>query len=189
MLTLTNADLIASFESLAEQTLKADSGTDTTLVCSKFENYQPDVTGNLLIFLDEDNFGQEFYIDSYDEGTFTATLSGTLLVSVTSHTKFTLMLVGYHNFIERSEAIMNEQFRNAGIDMALFDDPAQLKEMHICKTIEMICTSKMRDGDSNDLFYVNRPYFASCYDAIFTTLKADYDGDENVSTGQVVLIK
>ena len=74
---------------------------------------------------------------------------------------------------------MVNHFRNNGRDIDLFLETTQLKEAHIYKTIELICSSRMNDGDAQDAYFVNYERFKAMYETEVTTLIADYDANED----------
>jgi len=69
--------------------------------------------------------------------------------------------------------------RNKGLDIDLFLTVSQMKELHLVKTLELICIAKRQDADSDDIFHENYLLFKERYEKEMTTLKADYDVDED----------
>lgn len=177
-LTLTNADIIQTLEMLSEQILKAEGGTTTTLISNDLASVS-DVEGYLIAFLSGNLNGVEVFVDSMDTGTNTATLSTTLSEAVTKTTKFAIFETGYQSFITRSEAIIDDTFRNKGLKLELFLNTAQLKEMHIYKTIELICLSKRKDALDEDIYHSNYLAFRDLFSSELSLLIADYDTNED----------
>jgi hypothetical protein len=169
-LTLTNSDLVQTLEALGGEILKADDGSTTTLVSQDLSELG-NVDGYLLIFLSSDLLGNEAYISSSEDTLFS--LDKTLLISVSSKTKFAYLEMPYDSFINRSSAIIEDLFRNKGM--------TQLKELHIYKTIELICLSKRNGAETDDVYNVNYETFKELFENSFTNLVADYDFNENGS--------
>lgn len=177
-LALTNSDIIETLESLADQILKAEGGTTNTLISNELTNVS-EVEGYLICFMSGDLLGQETYIQSVNESTSTVTLENTLTNNVTTKTKFAILETGYESNIKRAEDIITSLLRNKGLDIDLFLNNAQLKQIHIYKTIELICLSKREDADSEDFYHSNFESFRELFQIEFSTLVADYDSNKN----------
>ena len=87
--------------------------------------------------------------------------------------------------------------RNRGLDIDLFLTTAQVKELHLTKCLELICMAKRQDADTDDIFHESYLVFKENYESELTTIKADYDTDEDGTieeaekkqSNQVVLTK
>lgn len=177
-LILTNADIIQTLEMLADQILKAEDGTTSTIKSEQLISIS-DIEGYIVVFLNGELNGINSSILSVDGEAETVTLDDVLPYQVTRTTKFAILETGYLSFVTRAEAIITSAFRNKGIDINLFLNDAQLKELHIYKTIELICLSKRRDATDEDVYHSNYESFKSLYNLEFANLAADYDANEN----------
>lgn len=195
MLTLTNSDIIQTLESLASEILKAEGGSTTTVKSEDLFECG-DVIGNTIVFLNGNLLGQEATIQSANNDIFT--LDTELTNAVTNKTKFAHLEVGFSNFISRAEAIIADKLRNKGLKLELFLTSAQLKELHTYKTIELICLSKRRDANDDDIYHANYLTFQELFNVEFGSLVADYDADEdgnidtdeeNTNVGQVSFLR
>jgi len=178
-LVLTNADILSTLELLADGIFRAESGTTTSLVCSALANNILNVDGYVLVFMSSDLYSKETTVSNYDINTNTITLTDTQTGAVTKSTKFALLETSYYNFMTRAEDIMTDIFRNKGLDITLFLTTAQLKELHIYKTIELICRSKMNGALDEDVYFAQTEYFSNIFDSALSNLKADYDANED----------
>lgn len=179
-LTLTNGDIVQTLEFLAEGILKAQGGTVNTIVSNDLADIG-DVSGYKVLFLSADFFGEERAIISVDEEASILTLDSDMSSSITNTTKFAYIETGFQSFVKRAEAIIISLFRNKGMNINLFLNDAQLKEIHIYKTIELICLSKRQDANSDDMYHSNYESFRDMFDSSFSNLVADYDYDEDGS--------
>lgn len=177
-LTLTNYDIVQSLEMLSSEILKADGGTTNTLISDDLSELgDATIAGYLIVFLSGDVIGQEAYITGGTNGTYT--LDTTLTNSIANKTKFTYLEGGFKSFISRAESILTSHFRNKGMNIDLFLNNAQLKELHIYKTVELICLSKRNSANDDDAYHSNYIAFKDLYEAEFSNLVADYDTNEN----------
>ena len=196
-LTLTNADVVSALPILADIYEKADSGSVSSIVCTRLKNMlDEEIVGATLSFIGGANKGFDTTITSYTDaigGVGFATQSE----AITSSTVFAIVLKDYTSYIERAEDIIANDMRNKGRDLALYLTTSQLKELHLLKTLELICLAKRQDASLDDVFHINYEMFASKYNLEMDTLKADYDYDEDGTidtdeekvTGQVRLSK
>lgn len=178
-LTLTNADIVTALPQLADINEKADSGSVTTLVSTQLINLlDTDVIGATLCFIGGANKGADETITAFDDTTGTLTFA-TQTEAITSSTVYAIVFKDYTSYIERAEAIISNEMRNKGDDLSLFLTTSQLKELHLMKTLELICLAKRQDASTEDIFHINYEMFATKYDLEMTTLKADYDFDKD----------
>lgn len=194
-LTLTNADIINALPYLADIYAKAQGGTVTTLVSDELLGLTDDVKGASITFLNGDNAGVTKVVQSVV--TNTATFEA-VTTAIDSSTTYGLTFESFDSFVTRAYDIIKNSFRNMGKDIDLFLTVAQIKELHLLKTLELICLSKRRDATDTDINHMNFLLFSEQYSMEVTTLKADYDynedgtiddGEELSKMGQVVLIK
>ena len=196
--TLTNADVISAFPLLADFHEKADGGSTTTLTCKRLTSLAEDeMVGSTIAFLTGDNAGTDAIITSYASAS-TATFGfSTISNSINSSTGFGIVLLDYTSHINRAYDIIANEMRNRGLDVDLFKTVSQLKELHLIKTLELVCLAKRQDADNNDVYHESYLLFKQQYEGELTTLNADYDEDEDglISeieekiSNQVVLIK
>jgi len=195
---LTNADIISAFPILADYYEKADGGSTTTLTCKRLTSYDEDeLVGATIGFINGDNAGVDAAITSYTSST-TATFGFSALANaVDSSTGFGIVLIDYTTYVNRAYAIIKNEMRNRGLDIDLFLTTVQVKELHLIKTLQLICMAKRQDADSDDIYHESYLVFKENYESELTTLKADYDTDEDGTieeaeekqSNQVVLTK
>ena len=196
--TLTNADIISAFPILADYYEKADGGSTTTLTCKRLTSYDEDeLVGATIGFINGDNAGVDAAITSYTSNS-TATFGFSALANaVNSSTGFGIVLIDYTTYVNRAYAIIKNEMRNRGLDIDLFLTTVQVKELHLIKTLQLICMAKRQDADSDDIYHESYLVFKENYESELTTLKADYDTDEDGTieeaeekqSNQVVLTK
>ena len=177
---LKNADIIAALPVLADYFEKADGGSTTTLTCKRLTSLDEDeFVGATIGFINGDNAGVDATITSYTSNT-TATLGfAALSNAVDASTGFGVVLIDYQTYIDRAYDIIANEMRNRGLDITLFKTTAQVKELHLTKSLELICMAKRQDADSDDIYHESYLVFKENYESELTTLKADYDTDED----------
>ena len=195
--TLKNADIIQALPLLADHYEKADSGSTTNLVCSRLNLLtNGEVIGATIGFINGDLAGTDVTIVSYEgtSGTFGFAAASN---AVDKSTGFGIVYIDYQSFINRAYDIIKNEMRNRGLDIDLFLTTTQVKELHLTKALELICMSKRQDADTDDIYHQSYLAFKENYESELTTLKADYDTDEDgtieeaekLQSNQVVLTK
>ena len=195
MPTLTSADLVSRLKLLADEHLKADSGSTTTAVNADLIN-DSDKTNDIICFISGSNVGVDRVITNFDDTTGTITFAA-LDTAITGLDEFCLVKNGFASDIAQAGVAIRNDFRNSGYDLDLFlNSDVQLKELYIYKAIELICAGLVNDGTEDDAYFFNYNRFKDFYDVEKTTLTADYDAnedgtistdEENVTTNFVVL--
>jgi len=179
MLVLKNSDIVSALPILADMHEKADSGSTTTLVANTLVSLtEEEVVGATLCILNGSLKNTDIVITAFNDATGTITFA-TQSSAIDSSTVFALVYKPYDSFITRAEEIISNQFRNTNKDLALFLTTSQIKELHLLKTLEIICLSKRQNANSDDMFHINYEDFKSSYSNEVLTLKADYDVDED----------
>lgn len=176
-LTLTNADLLSRYTQIADFYLKADSGTTTTAVNTSLID-EVGLSNYYICFLSGSNKGTDKIVTSFDDTTGTLTFDA-LDNAVDNTSIFALTEIGFGNFIAEAEASIENHLRNNGYDLSLFLTSSQLKEVHILKTLELICRSRFNDGTDEDLYFKNMELFQGKFDSEMSRLIADYDTNED----------
>jgi len=175
---ITNADIAGRLKLLADEHLKADSGSTTTAVNASIKDGS-DYKNNFICFISGDNIGVDRVISSYTVATGTFTFD-TLDDAITNTDEFCVVSKGFQSDVSQATSIVANDIRNRGYDIGLFlNYQTQLKELYIYKTIELICQSLMKDGIENDVYFVNRNSFNALYETEINTLIADYDANED----------
>jgi len=175
---ITNADIAGRLKLLADEHLKADSGSTTTAVNASIKDGS-DYKNNFICFISGDNIGVDRVISSYTVATGTFTFD-TLDDAITNTDEFCVVSKGFQSDVSQAISIVANDMRNRGYDIDLFlNYQTQLKELYIYKTIELICQSLMNDGIENDVYFVNRNSFNALYETEINTLIADYDANED----------
>ncbi len=184
-MTITNADIVSRLKLLADEHLKADSGSITTAVNSSISDGN-DYTNSLICFISGDNIGVDRVITSYAIATGTFTFD-VLTAAVTNIDEFCVVSKGFLSDVAQATSIVTNDLRNRGYDVDLFlNFQTQLKELYIYKTIELVCASLMNDGQDQDVYFVNYERFKKLYEVESSTLIADYDANEdgNIDTDE-----
>lgn len=194
---LKNADIIAALPILADHFEKADSGSTTTLVSGRLTDLvEAEIVGATVGFTTGDNAGVDAVITSYTDSTGTFGFDA-VSNAVDSSTGFGIVYLDYNSYINRAYDIIKNEMRNRNLDIDLFITTAQVKELHLTKTLELICMAKRQDADTDDIFNESYNVFKENYESELSTLKADYDTDEDgtietaeeLQSNQVVLTK
>ena len=194
---LKNADIIAALPILADHYEKADSGSTTQLVCSRLTLLtEGEVKGAIIGFISSDTAGTDAVVTSYEGGSGTFGFAA-LSNAVNGSTGFGIVYIDFTSFINRAYDIIKNEMRNRGLDIDLFLTTTQVKELHLTKTLELICMSKRQNADTDDIYHESYLVFKENYESELTTLKADYDTDEDGTieeaeekqSNQVVLTK
>jgi len=182
---------------LADHYEKADSGSTTTLVSARLTDLiQAEIVGATIGFITGDNAGVDATVTSYTDSTGTFGF-GAVSNAVDSSTGFGIVYLDYTTYINRAYDIIKNELRNRGLDIDLFLTTAQVKELHLTKCLELICMSKRQDADTDDIYHESYLVFKENYESELTTIKADYDTDEDGTiddseeklSNQVVLVK
>lgn len=176
-LILSNADIVSRLKLLADRHLKADSGTTVTAVNSTLID-EVTLINQFICFITGDNVGIDRVISSFDDTTGTITFPA-LDNAITSSDEFCTVAVGFQSDVSQAENVIRNDLRNKGYDLDLFLTTAHIKEMHIYKTIEIICASFMNNGDDQDVYFVNYKRFERLYDIETNVMLADYDADNS----------
>jgi len=194
---LKNSDIISALPILADHFEKADSGSTTTLISGRLTDLiDAEVVGSTIGFTTGDNAGTDAVITSYTDSTGSFGFDA-VANAVDSSTGFGIVYLDYSSFINRAYNIIKNEMRNKGLDIDLFITTTQVKELHLTKTLELICMSKRQDADTDDIYHESYMVFKENYESELSTLKADYDTDEDgvietvekLQSNQVVLMK
>lgn len=175
---ITNADIVSRLKLLADEHVKADSGSTTTALNSALANGS-DYTNNLICFISGANVGVDRVITSYVVGTGAFTFD-VLDTAITNIDEFCVVPKGFLSDVAQATSIVTNDMRNRGYDVSLFlTFQTQLKELYIYKTIELVCGGLMNDGQDQDVYFVNYNRFKALYELESSTLIADYDANED----------
>lgn len=178
MPTVTSADIVSRLKLLADEHLKADSGSTTTTVNSTLID-ESDKTNSIICFISGSNIGTDRVITAFDDTTGTITFAA-LDNAITSLDEFCLVQNGFASDIAQAGIAIKNDFRNMGYDITLFlNSDTQLKELYIYKAIELICAGLVNDGTEEDAYFFNYERFKAFYETERTTLTADYDANED----------
>lgn len=196
-MTITNAEIVSRLKLLADEHVKADSGSTTTAV-SSFLSDGTDYMSHYICFVSGSNTNTDRVITDYttDTGTFTF---DDLEQEVTNTDEFCIVSKGFQSDIINATNIVKNDMRNRGYNIDLFlNYQTQLREMYIYKAIELICAGLMNDAQDDDAYYAHMTRYALLYTSESSSLIADYDsnedgsideGEENVNIGQVGFIR
>ena len=175
--TLTNADIVSRLKLLADYHLKADSGSVTTAINSSLID-EPTVANAYICFVNGSNIGADRIITDFTTVNGTCTFD-TLDNAITNTDEFCITRKGFLSDFEQASLAISNDFRNQGYDIDLFLTTAQLKELYIFKTLEIICGSLMNDGDDDDIYFIHYNRFKDLYTTEMAVLTADYDSNED----------
>lgn len=183
---LTNADIVQAMPLLADFYDKADSGTTSTLVCKRLTGLDSDeVIGSVLSVVTGDNEGADVTISAFDSSTGSMTFSA-LTNAIVSGVVFGVVSMNYQAYIDRSYNIIQNEMRNLGKDVDNFLTTAQVKELHLMKSLQIICMAKRQNADTDDVYHQSYLDFKQLYETELNNLKADYDSNEDgtIDTGE-----
>ena len=138
-LLLTDYDIISTLSSLGGEIRKAEGGSLTTLVDQSLTFNNDSLLGSTVVITSGLNIGISASVTSYTSDTLTF---NALANAVVAGVNYSLLDETYESYILRAEALITEAFKNGGLDIELMLNTAQLKELHITKTISLICLSK-----------------------------------------------
>jgi len=176
-LNLTNSDIVSALPILADIHEKADSGTTSTLNALTLQTLNDEeVVGSTLCILNGSLKGSDITVTGYTDGVLSFDAQAS---AITNTTIFGLVYKDYASYIERAEVIISNQFRNKSKDLSKFLTTSQLKELHLLKTLELICLAKRKDASSEDIYHINYMDFRESYSNELLTLRADYDADDS----------
>lgn len=180
MLNLTNANIVARFTQIADFRNKAQSGSTTTLVNNKgFVDYPDDYFKDYYIcFLTGSNKGVDRIVTDFVNSTGTFTFD-TLDTAIDNTTEFALVEKGFLAYNEEAIDFIREEVKNDGKDLDLFLTDSQLKELHLYKTLDLICQDKFNDATDEDLYYNRHQHYNKLFEDTYNKLKADYDENED----------
>ena len=193
--TLTNADIVQALPRLADLYEKADSGTTTTATSARLIGLNEDeVIGSIVSFITGDNEGVDATITGFNTSTGEMTFNP-LSNAIASGNVFGVISLDYQSYIKRAYSIIKNEIRNLGRNADLYLDETQVKELHLLKTMQIICMAKRQNADTDDIFHQSYLDFTDQYKNELVTLKADYDlnedglisEDEEVKLTQVIL--
>lgn len=180
MLILTNADIIARMSQLADIHSKAETGTTTTLTNNIYDNdfQNGELNNQYICFLSGANKGIDRLIIDFtaSSGTFTFEELDT---SVDNTTIYAITKTGFLQYMEEAILFITEVVKNDGKDINLFLTESQLKELHLYKTLDLICQDRFNNATDDDMYFARHQHYQSLFDKTYMKFKADYDEDEN----------
>jgi len=176
-MTVTNADIVGRLKLLADEHLKADSGTTTTVTNASLID-GANIGNRFICFVSGSNIGIDRIITNFETSTGVITFDA-LDDAITSSDEFCIVTTGFQSDVAQAENVIRNDLRNRGYDLALFLTDAHLKELYIYKTIELVCASLMNDGDDQDVYFVHYNRFKKLYEIETNTMIADYDANED----------
>lgn len=180
VLTLTNADIVGRLNSLADVIDRATSGTTSTIVKIIDGAVDNEFNNHYACFLSGVNKGEDRIITTFlaSSGLFVFE-APVLPTAVDNKSEFAIVEVGFLGKMDEAFDIIKEDTRNSGYNIDLFLTTAQLKEIHLYKTLDLICLDLYRDASDEDMYWSNHLVYDEKYEKTFNTLKADYDRDED----------
>jgi len=174
---ITNAQIAGRLKLLADEHLKADSGTDVQVVSDSIKN-GTNYLNHFICFISGNNMYEDRVVTSYDVSTGTFGFDQ-LLLPVLDTDEFCLTAKGFQSDVAQAESFIRNDFRNRGYDLDLFLTEPQLEEAYIYKTIELICSGLMNDGVDTDVYYMHSERYKTLYEQNMSNLIADYDANED----------
>ena len=175
---LTNADIVGKLKLLADEHLKADSGTVTTTVNAKLID-SPSLINYYICFVSGLNAGEDRVITSFDDVTGTMTFAA-LTDAVVDTDEFCICERGFSSDIIQGIAEVKNDFRNKGLNIDLFlSFQTQLKELYLYKIISIICGNLLNGNTDDDMYAFQHARFNDLYAIEKSVLIADYDSSEN----------
>lgn len=186
-ITLTNADIVSRLKLLSDYHLKADSGTVTYLNSTELVD-ETAIVNSYVCFINGLNEGVDRIVTTFIAESGRIEFDA-LDNAVTNTDEFCICRKGFQSDVSQAHSVIANDFRNKGYDIDLFLTTAQLKEMYIYKTIELVCAGLMNDGVAEDIYFVQYNRFKELYDLESNALIADYDSNEDgdIDTDEVLL--
>ncbi len=185
-MTLTNADILSRQPSLADCSSKAKGGTTTSAICSKLERVYPndELINWYICFLNGANKGIDRLVTGSDKQSGEIFFD-TLDTTIDANTQIAILEDGYLHFADEAESILTNKFRNNGLDISLFLDNSDLKELHLVTALSLIFDNLYNDATSDDSYYNKMIEYKQQSELLFSSLRADYDVDENGEISEV----
>ncbi len=175
---LTNADIVGKLKLLADEHLKADSGSITTAVSAKLVDSQ-DLTNYYICFISGSNAGVDRIITSFDDLTGTITFAA-LTDAVVDTDEFCICEKGFSSDIIQGIAEVKNDFRNKNLNIDLFlNFQTQLKELYLYKVLSIICGNLLNGNTDDDMYAFQHARFNELYAIEKSVLIADYDSSES----------
>lgn len=176
---LTNADIVAALPKLADLTERADSGTKSSLVSERLKDMNIEqMKGATICFLTGFSFGVDSVITDFDPNTGAVDFTE-IADEVDSTTVFSIVYNDFFTYSHRAYGIIENDMRNKGLDINLFLNQAQVKELHLTKTLALVCLAKRQGTDDVDLYHDSYLIYADKYTNELGSLVADYDANED----------
>lgn len=187
MLNLTNAKLLQNLQILSDFIGRVDIGGDTTVTINSLANEDINAYDTLCV-LSGTSAGLDIAIESFDNGeldlgTNDNTLAVRDIVGVLS--------IPFDSYIKQAEKYIENDLRNKGAKLENFLNEPQLEQMHIYKTLSLICGDRRMGSDTNDSYHSNYERFQGLYATEFSSLLADYDTNEDgvITTDEELIFK
>lgn len=187
MLSLSNGKLLQNLLILSDFVGRIDVGGDEEITVASLRNDDINAQDTLCV-LSGDNNGIDIVITDFDDGVISLsgndkTLSNRDMIGIVS--------IPFDSYITQAERYLKNDFRNKGAILDNFLNTEQLEQLHIYKTLSLICGDRRNSTDQNDSYNANFQRFETMYQTEFSNLLADYDENEDgtISTDEELIFK
>lgn len=175
MLSLSNAELINNLTLLADFVGRVDSTSTTGVTVNSLAD-ENIVANDTLCVLSGINKNTDIAITDFDNGLieFDAIDSACGIRDIVAICK-----LGFDNYVANAYDILKNDLKNKSVDITLFLNEWQLKQLHIYKTLELICGDRRNSSDSADAYNANFERYQNLYNVELNGFVADYDISED----------
>lgn len=177
MLSLSNAEIINNLTLLADFVGRVDTSTTTSITINSLANEDIEANDTLCI-LSGDAKNTDIAITDFDAGEITF---DELDSSIQVRAIVAICKIGFDNYVSNAYDMLKNDIKNKSLEIELFLTEWQLKQLHVYKTLELICGDRRNGADTNDAYNANYERYYALYRSELTTFVADYDINENGS--------
>ncbi len=175
MLSLSNSKLIQNLQILSDYIGRVDIGGDTSITIKSLENEAVGANDTLCI-LSGANSGIDINVDDFTDGVFDL---GSNDNELSPRDTVAILSIPFDSYIIQAEKYIENELKNKGVKLENFLNEAQLEQLHIYKTLSLICGDRRNGSDLTDAYNSNFERFNSLYQTEFANFVADYDVDED----------
>ena len=187
MLSLSNAKLLQNLLLLSDYTGRVDESGILSIKVNSLEN-EPINPNDTLCILSGENSGSDIVITDFDNGVIDLDWNDK---AINSRDMIAIVAIPFDSYIAQAERYLKNDFRNKGAELDNFLNTEQLEQLHIYKTLSLICGDKRNGADTDDVYNANYERFNSLYQVEFSNLLADYDTNEDgtISSDEELIFK
>ncbi len=177
LLSLTNAKLIQNLQLLSDYTARVDVGGTNSITIQSLTSEIINANDTLCV-LSGVNAGCDIEIEGFNGGVFDLGSNDKVL---SKRDVVAILSIPFYGYITQAEKNIENDLRNKGKLLKNFLTVSQIEQVHIYKTLALICGDKRNSGDLSDIYNSNFDRFSSLYTQSLSALLADYDYNLNGS--------